>query len=215
MHDNAVGVYWFLKLGCIPCKTARAKLPSLWTFIKLLIEFGISVFSINSAFLDQTQAQSTGWTTTYRTVSFTWGWVQLYLGHFRYQLEYPKCLIWDQFCFSPLSTTCQPPYPVPRNYRLTMHYCTSIAQQTTPSNACNRASHLLNPGHSPGMVGLACCSNVDHQGCVIRCRAQLLSVVITLFVTVLLPPFPSATLPIAKMAFYLILLPFLIPSQPL
>ena len=35
-----------------------------------------------------------------------------------------------------------------------------------------------------------CCSNVDHQNCVTRCRAQLLSVVITLFVTVLLLPFP-------------------------
>ena len=38
---------------------------------------------------------------------------------------------------------------------LTMHYCTSTAQQTTPSKACNRASHLLNAGHSPGMVNLA------------------------------------------------------------
>ena len=30
----------FLKFGCIPWKTARAQLPSLWTIIKLLIEFG-------------------------------------------------------------------------------------------------------------------------------------------------------------------------------
>ena len=60
-----------------------------------------------------------------------------------------------------------------------------------------------------------CCSNVDHQNCVTRCRAQLLSVVITLFVTVLLLPFPSAALSIAKIAFYLLLLPFSILSQPL
>ena len=58
-------------------------------------------------------------------------------------------------------------------------------------------------------------SNVDHQNCVTRCRAQLLSVVITLFVSVLLLPFPSAALSIAKIAFYLLLLPFLILSQPL
>ena len=60
-----------------------------------------------------------------------------------------------------------------------------------------------------------CCSNVDHQNCVTRCHAQLLSVVITLFVTVLLLPFPSAALSIAKIAFYLLLLPFLILFQPL
>ena len=42
-----------------------------------------------------------------------------------------------------------------RNCMLTMHYWTSTAQQTTPSNARNRASHLRNPGHSPGMVDLA------------------------------------------------------------
>ena len=60
-----------------------------------------------------------------------------------------------------------------------------------------------------------CCSNVDHQNCVTRCRAQLLSIVITLFVTVLLLPFPSAALSIVKIAFYLLLLPFSILSQPL
>ena len=60
-----------------------------------------------------------------------------------------------------------------------------------------------------------CCSNVDHQNYVTRCSAQLLSVVITLFVTVLLLPFPSAALSIANIAFYLLLLPFSILSQPL
>ena len=60
-----------------------------------------------------------------------------------------------------------------------------------------------------------CCNNVVHQNYVTRCRAQLLSVVITLFVTVLLPPFPSDALSIAKIAFYLLLLPFSILSQPL
>ena len=59
------------------------------------------------------------------------------------------------------------------------------------------------------------CSNVDHQSYVTRCRAQLLSVVITLFVTVLLLPFPSDALSIAKIAFYLFLLAFSILSQPL
>ena len=60
-----------------------------------------------------------------------------------------------------------------------------------------------------------CCSDVDHQNCATRCRAQLLSVVITLFVTVLLLPFPSAALSIVRKAFYLPLLPFSILSQPL
>ena len=41
------------------------------------------------------------------------------------------------------------------------------------------------------------------------------TVVITLFVTVLLLPFPSAALSIVKIAFYLFLLPFSILSQPL
>ena len=58
-----------------------------------------------------------------------------------------------------------------------------------------------------------CCSNVDHLNSVTRCHAQLLSVVITLFVTVLLLPFPSAALSIVKTAFYLLLLPFSILSQ--
>ena len=58
-----------------------------------------------------------------------------------------------------------------------------------------------------------CCSNVDHQNCVTRCRAQLLSVEITLFVTVLFLLFLSAALSIANIAFYLLLLPFLILSQ--
>ena len=60
-----------------------------------------------------------------------------------------------------------------------------------------------------------CCSNVDHQNYVTRCRPQLLSVVITVFVTVLLLPFLSAALSIAKIAFYLLLLAFSILSQPL
>ena len=37
---------------------------------------------------------------------------------------------------------------------LTIHFFTGSAQQITASNACNRASHLLNPGHSRGMVDL-------------------------------------------------------------
>ena len=39
----------FVKLGCIPWKTARAQVPFFMDFAKLLIEFGIL---INSAFLD-------------------------------------------------------------------------------------------------------------------------------------------------------------------
>ena len=60
-----------------------------------------------------------------------------------------------------------------------------------------------------------CCSNVDNQNCVTRCRAQLLSVVITLFVIVLLLQFPSAAFSIAKIAFYQLLFPFSFLSQPL